>query len=415
VTAPTDPIGDDELDGLFARLDGLRRIGVAVSGGPDSTALLVLLDRWNRHRATPAELHVLTVDHGLRTESAAECQRVVQFAAGLGRSASVLSWSHDGAPPEVDLQAAARDARYQLLADAAGRQGLDAIVLGHTLDDKAETLLLRLGRGSGVAGLAAMADERVVHAVRFIRPLLAVPKTRLTATLEAAGIGWTQDPSNAAADRFSRARVRALMPQLATIGLTVHRLAATADRLARAAAAIEHMVAEVAADGLVDHGGVVSIDVAAWLAAPDEVALRLLAIAHGRVRPARYPPRAAVLEAFLADARSDGHGVRRRTTGGVVLDAVRDRLWVYAEAGRGGFPVLVIDRPGTSVWDGRFEVAVTGPLPRPLTVAAAHGPDARSDLPQRAAETLPLVRFANDDDAGAVDPNLVHLSQVTQL
>lgn len=404
------PVADDELPALFAGLAGAASVGVAVSGGPDSTALLHLLDRHIRSLRHPPRLHVLTVDHGLRAGSDRDAAAVVAYADALGLPATRLAWDHDGAPPAADIQAAARDARYALLAAEARRAGLDVVALGHTLDDKAETLLIRLARGSGLSGLAAMPAEREIHGVRFVRPLLPIPKARLMATLRAAGLGWIDDPSNADTDRFLRARVRALIPSLAGIGLDAARLAATADRLAQADAAIGRMEDEVAARALVDHGGVASIDLAAVAAAPSEIAMRLIVRAHRLVRPAPHPPRASVLDGLLADLRPGRGELTRRTTGGVVLDPVAGRLWLYAEAGRKGFPELVVSTPGTHLWDGRFEVSVPLPPPAPFLVGPARGEERRADLPARAAASLPMLR-----SAGNPVPAGVSIRPVTQV
>lgn len=393
---PTAPVGDDELGALFGDLlAGVCRVGVAVSGGPDSTALLILLHRFTAGR--DVSIHVLTVDHGLRPAARAECDAVLGLAARLGLPASLLVWQHDGAPPAADLQASARKARYRLLAAAARENRLEAVALAHTEDDQAETLLIRLARGSGIRGLSGMPSERHHDGVRFVRPLLGTSKGRLLATLEAAGLPWASDPSNTS-DVFLRPRVRAVMPALAEIGITRERLAATARRLARAAAAIDHMVADLQASAATDHGGVWSVVREKLAAAPDEIALRLLAALATRVRPAEYTPRAEALEAFQsALARPKACGEARRTTvAGVVFDPRPSLVWIYAEAGRLGFPTLPVREPGTFVWDGRFDVEVTGSLPAGAVVTAAAGSERRQDLPKAAAASLPVVRLQAD-------------------
>ncbi|HUG60918.1 MAG TPA: tRNA lysidine(34) synthetase TilS [Methylomirabilota bacterium] len=414
MAGPTGPVADNELDPLFTDLAELGRIGVAVSGGPDSTALLVLLGRWRTARDRSQSLHVLTVDHGLRAGSRGDCERVVRLAGSLGVPASILEWTHPGGPPTADIQAAARDARYRLLADAARTHALDAVALAHTLEDKAETLLMRLSRGSGLSGLAAMERIRTAHGARFIRPLMSLPKARLKATLTQAGIDWVEDPANSATDRFLRAKVRALAPALAEIGLTTERLAATADRLARANDAVDRMTGDLAGRALVDHGGVASIDAGALVDAPEEVALRLIVAAHGRVRPGPYGPRTAGIEQALADLRADPGTMPRRTAGGVVLDPVGDRLWLYAEAGRSGYPTLTVECAGTHVWDGRFEIVVRDQPSHPFTVRAAEGNERRTDLPRRAAGSLPVVVGAAPSSGGLSPPEVV-LRQVTQV
>jgi tRNA(Ile)-lysidine synthase len=400
VTAPSPPVADDELDGLFAPLAGERALAVAVSGGPDSTALLHLLDRWSRRRGGPA-LHVLTVDHGLRPGSADDARFVAALAAALSRPFAALAWRHPDGPPAGDLQAVARATRYRLLATAARERGCAAVALGHTRDDKAETFLIRLARGSGLQGLAAMPAERRFDGIRFVRPLLPVPRARLEATLAAAGTGWRVDPSNDDATRFLRARVRAAMPVLAGLGITAARLAETADRLALADAMIDGLAAGFAADHLVDHGGVVSIDRAALAAAPPELALRVVSAACGLVRPAEHPPRAGSLLRAIAGA-GDPAG-RRNTAGGLVFHPRRDRLWIHAEAGRAGFPLLRIAAAGSFLWDGRFGIELAAPPPAPLLIRAATGAERRADLPAAAAASLPAaVVEATGAPAGGV-------------
>jgi tRNA(Ile)-lysidine synthase len=405
------PVRRDEAAGLFAGLAGLR-VGVAVSGGSDSTALLHLLLAWGGAGA----IKVLTVDHGLRAGSADEARRVADLSARLGVPARILRWEHDGPPPATNVMDAARRARIRLLAAAARAEGLDAVALAHTLDDVAETLVLRLARGSGLKGLSAMAGEREVAGMRFVRPLLGLPKARLVATLAEAGLPHAEDPSNAAVDRFERARVRALMPVLATLGATADRLAGTALRLARADAAVERMVDDLEAAALVDHGGAVSIDRAALAVAPQEAAFRLLARAALMVRPGPYPPEAAVLEAVAGDLAAGRTGPRRRTAGGVVFDRTPDRLWLYAEAGRRGFPTLVVEAPGTHLWDGRFEIVFDRPPGRAWVIAAARGAMRRDDLPPRVAATLPAaVPLGEEDGPGLSGTAVPRIRPVTQV
>ncbi|WP_075215234.1 tRNA lysidine(34) synthetase TilS [Mongoliimonas terrestris] len=398
--AVDDPIADADLDGLFGDLGSIRALGVAVSGGPDSTALLHLLHRHAARSEPSRRLVVFTVDHRLRPEAAREAAAVMAMAAGLGLSGEILAWEHDAAPPVADLQAAARAARYRLIAEAAHRHGVEAVALGHTLDDQAETFLMRLIRGSGVYGLAGMPRERCVHGMRFVRPLLGVPKARLVAACRAAGLTFAVDPSNTA-DRFLRARVRRLAPALAEVGLTASVLAETAHRLARAAAVIDGVVADLRRAAVTDHGGVVSIAADPFRAAPDEVALRLLSGEIRRVRPTDYPPRIAALEAFLDAVRAAPGPIARRTVAGVVIEPKPDRLWLYAEAGRRGFPEVMVSEPCTLVWDGRIPVPIAAPVSPGTVVRAARKDERRKDLPARAASSLPVVVTAAGVLAGA--------------
>ena len=207
------PVDAAQAAGLFAPLLAYRHVLLAVSGGADSTALMWLAARWRQSQAGP-EISVATIDHALRPEAAGECERVAERARRLGFSCLIRRRS--GPALQSRLQEQARAARYALLAEAATELGAQALVTAHTLDDQAETVLMRLGHGSTVDGLAAMRGQSLLATaggtrLALIRPLLSVPKARLIATLETAGIDWIEDPSNSDA-RFERVRLRRAMP-----------------------------------------------------------------------------------------------------------------------------------------------------------------------------------------------------------
>ena len=189
-------IASAERDGLFACLAGFDAVVLAVSGGADSIAMLHLAASWahDQGRSAP-RLSVATVDHGLRPGSAAEARAVATIAAQLGLAHSTLTWT--GAKPARGIQAAARTARYRLLAGHERAHRIDAVAVAHTLDDQAETLLMRLARGSGVDGLAAMQLQASIEGVAVLRPLLGIARARLRATLRQQGATWIDDPTNA--------------------------------------------------------------------------------------------------------------------------------------------------------------------------------------------------------------------------
>ena len=231
------PIAAAEANGLFNALDNFPVLILAVSGGPDSTALMVLAARWREECENPPKLIAATVDHGLRPESKREAKAVGRLARNLGIEHRTLRWT--GSKPKTGLQEAARLARYRLLAEAARKAGARHVLTAHTLDDQAETVLMRMACGSGVGGLAGMGYLASVPAkertgVMLVRPLLGVPKSRLIATLKAAGITYADDPTNRD-PRFTRSRIRELMPSLAREGLTAERFATLARRVERIA------------------------------------------------------------------------------------------------------------------------------------------------------------------------------------
>jgi len=275
-----DPISASDAKRLFADWKGAPALLLAVSGGPDSVALMWLAARWRRALARGPRLVAVTVDHGLRKEAARESRDVKRLARTLEVEHRTLRWT--GEKPRTGLPAAARSARYRLLAKAARDLGATHILTAHTRDDQAETLLMRMLRGSGIAGLAAMARESERDGLLLARPLLQVPKSRLIATLDRAKLGFADDPTNRDAN-FTRPRLRALMPALAAEGGDIRNLARLAARLARANAAVE-----VLADGAerymalrgseaqhsVLHGR--AFDSAVFAGLPEEIRLRLL-------------------------------------------------------------------------------------------------------------------------------------------
>ena len=220
-------VGDGEANALFRGLEDLPGLVLAVSGGPDSTALLVLAARWAKRLKRAPKLVAVTIDHGLRPQAAREAAMVKRLARRLGVPHRTLHWR--GRKPRTGLQEAARYARYALLAQVAMRARFAHILTAHTLDDQAETVLFRLARGSGLFGLTGMAHAAPlplngVREIFLVRPLLHLPKARLVATLKAERIAYAEDPSNHD-PRFTRARLRSLMPALAREGLDARGLA----------------------------------------------------------------------------------------------------------------------------------------------------------------------------------------------
>jgi tRNA(Ile)-lysidine synthase len=274
------PISARDAKRLFADLKSAPALVLAVSGGPDSVALMWLIARWRRSLARGPRLIAVTVDHGLRREAAREARDVKRLASALDLPHRTMRWT--GVKPKTGLPAAARDARYRLLLQAARAAGATHVLTAHTRDDQAETLLMRLLRGSGLAGLSAMARLTERDGIALERPLLDVPKSQLIATLQRAKIGFADDPTNRDT-AFTRPRLRALLPQLAAEGGDVRNLTRLAARLARANAAVE-----VLADGAerflalrdrdaVPHGsGMRSYQARAFATLPEEVRLRLL-------------------------------------------------------------------------------------------------------------------------------------------
>lgn len=339
------PISARAAKQLFAELKSAPALLLAVSGGPDSVALMWLAARWRRSLARGPQLTVATVDHGLRAEAAREAREVKRLAAELGLTHRTLRWR--GAKPNTGLPAAAREARYRLLAQAARSAGASHVLTAHTRDDQAETLLMRLVRGSGIAGLSAMARFTERDGLVLARPLLDVPKSRLVATLKRARIGFADDPTNRDAS-FTRPRLRALLPQLAAEGGDARTLARLSARLARANAAVD-----VLTDGaerflrLRDRGhapqpGVRSFEASAFATLPEEVRLRLLlrsidALGHeGPAELGKVETLLAALDRAMLDqnmaagsrALANGRAILKQTLAGALISFAGGRIHI---------------------------------------------------------------------------------------
>jgi tRNA(Ile)-lysidine synthase len=344
------PISTAEAAALFDDLRSAPALVIAVSGGPDSTALLVLAARWRAGCKRGPALLAVTVDHGLRPESAREARAVKRLATQLGLRHRTLRWTGD--KPTTALQEEARRVRYQLLAAAARGAGAPYVLTAHTLDDQAETVLLRMARGSGLSGLGAMArrtllptssaaddardnnhrdnNHRDSNAIMLVRPLLELPKARLIATLAAMGITFVDDPTNRD-PRFTRPRLRALMPTLAGEGLDAHRLALLARRMRRADATIETAVD--AAIDVVSEGfggcGPITINAEELGRLPAEVSLRVLGRAIDRLGD-EGPLKLGKLEALHAalEAARAAKTRLRRTLAGALITLAGGRILV---------------------------------------------------------------------------------------
>ncbi len=330
-------------------------LGVAVSGGGDSTALLIIAMGWVRERG-----HVIaaaTVDHGLRDESAAEAAGVAGLCARLGiphRTLRTPNLRDAGG----NLSAVAREARFALLGDWARDQGLAAVLLGHTMDDQAETVLMRLARGSGTEGLAAMQPVLRRTGMLWLRPLLGVRREALREVLRKDGIAWIEDPTNEDTD-YDRVKARAALDALAPLGIDAEGLARTARHLQR-----QRRVLERAMDQLARHArlwgafGEVRLDIAAMAEDEPDTALRLLADCLTRVSGAAYRPRfralSTVLDRLLA---GQGAGV---TLSGCLIRCEEGVALICREPN--ACEPMRSFRAGETVWDRRWRVTATPKL-----------------------------------------------------
>ncbi|WP_420566606.1 tRNA lysidine(34) synthetase TilS [Thalassovita sp.] len=336
-------------------------------------AMLHLAVAWGQ-----ADLSVVTVDHGLRPEAANEAQLVADTCASLGVSHTLLRWQGwDGAG---NLQDRARAARYGLISDWAASQGIDHVLLAHTIEDQAETFLMRLARASGVDGLSAM-EDRVMAGVRFHRPLLRAKRRDLRLYLEARGQKWADDPSNADKS-YDRVRLRARAEELAQIGLDAQTLYEVAQNMAQAKEALNWAGADFARVHAQMQGPDLTLGAEAFAALPVELKRRVLVAALRWMSGADYAPRRAAVAGML-QALNAGQGA---TLHGCRVTQRKGRLWLFREYAA----VAQVQALPGQTWDRRW--VLSGPAQAGDRVAAL-GPEGAAQLsaardPMRPAAAL---------------------------
>jgi tRNA(Ile)-lysidine synthase len=406
MTAEDIPLTGGEFEALtapFRPFESAPHFAVAVSGGGDSLALLVLADEWAR--ALGGRVTAVTVDHGLRAGSADEIRKLGGWLEKLAIEHRILTWT--GAKPVAGIQAAARDARYALISAWCREQGILHLFLAHTLEDQAETFLMRLARGSGVDGLAAMPGVTERFGLRLLRPLLSVPKARLRALLRARGQDWIEDPSNRD-ETYERVRIRRLMPDLASGGLDAEALSRTAARMAGARLALEGAACELIARAAFFHpAGFARLERSALTAAPEEVALHVLGRVLMTLGGGDHKPRRQKLERLWAALRQKDLSL---TLGGCRVEERSGGALLICREAR-NLPEISNIQPGRRViWDNRFEAFVGAgrrPAASPISLTALGESGwaevvknapwiRRSAVPRAARASLPAFR----DDAG---------------
>jgi tRNA(Ile)-lysidine synthase len=379
-------VSGDSLEARFAaRMGALlgpdfpSALGLAVSGGGDSMAMLALTHGWAR--VMGVTLRVVTVDHGLRPEAATEAAMVAEECRALGHGHDILRWHWDGTG---NLQAAARDARRDLIGEWRG--DLAHVLFAHTRDDQAETVLMRLLRGSGVEGLAGMAARHHVPDARggwwLMRPLLDETRADLRHYADTLRLPCVDDPSNED-PRYDRVRMRQTM---AALGLDAAALARTAGRMARAAEALQARAEDVAlrivtvetvngavtGDLLIDRDGLAGVE--------RDTQMRLFAEGLCRVASAPYRPRAQALEDLLDRVLGGAGG----TLHGVEVSVTASRIRLAREFAALA-PLQAEARPG-ALWDGRWRLAET--VAPGLTIRAL-GPEGWAQRPENKVFTVP--------------------------
>ncbi|HEX8381996.1 MAG TPA: tRNA lysidine(34) synthetase TilS [Sphingomonas sp.] len=292
--------------------DGL--LGLAVSGGPDSMAMLALAAEALDGRVTAA-----TVNHGLRPEAVDEAVLVARECARIGVAHATLA--PDAAIAGAGIQARAREVRYALLARWALAGGIGVVATAHHADDQAETFLMRAGRGAGLAGLAGVRARATIAGLTVVRPLLDWRRAELRALARRCGLPFIDDPSNAD-DRFERTRVRHLLDAHEWLGPA--NLARSAGYLAEADGDLRAVVDWLWVARATVDGGDVRVDAADL---PREVRRRLVRRAVTVARDAAGLFEPGFGEASNVEALLDGLEQGRRVTQAGILASVRDGRW----------------------------------------------------------------------------------------
>lgn len=379
------------LSGIFDGLTGFSRVAVAVSGGSDSMALLRLVHHWQTQTNGPREIHGLTVDHGLRPESADEAQQVANWCASLNITHHILQWS--GEKPTTGIQAKARQARYDLMSQWCRDAKVPVLMTAHTADDQAETVAMRRERTSSDRSLAAIWPENEWRGVKLLRPLLGERRENLRSYLRDIGQPWLDDPSNENR-AFERIRIRdslagtdvAPLQNLATAAQGRVRIADDERR----AFLLQHLG--------VDDYAVLRFSRPALMAQTSELRVDILSWALATAGDGQSPERASVdaISAWLQDGRET-----RRSANGAIVSARRHVVEVMREPARLRSRFEAVPSDGRVIFDGRFDVKAppgsqVGPMGLPALLKRP------KDVPALAFSALPVVKLPDQTLYSAV-------------
>ncbi len=352
MTGPN-PLTDKE----FSEILGLYGVGpndgpfaVAVSGGADSMALALLF-------ANFAGATYLTFDHDLRADSAVEAMQVHDWLTARGLSHHILKWP--GKKPKTGIQAAARAARYQAMEAWCKKNGMKYLVVAHHMEDQAETFLMRLLKGSGVDGLAAMAPRSpglFVRDIVILRPLLEVPKARLKAFMEGQNQAWIDDPGNENIN-FTRIKIRKILERSQT--LDPKTLAEMAGRIANVKEFLDDMTENLLGFSLETSAlGFATLDKNILASAPEEILSRALSKVLMFISQGNYPPALEKLERLGAALK--GKDFKGMTLGGCqVLPHSPNKILICREV-RNLKSVVNLTPGEEKLWDNRLQVSHEG-------------------------------------------------------
>lgn len=372
-------------------------IAVAVSGGSDSLALAFLAHQWGKaHKHT---IIALTVDHGLRAASAGEARQVSGWCKKEGIEHHILKWKKN--TDRGNLQARARVARYELMTRFCNEHDIHTLLVAHTVDDQAETVLLRIMRGSGVDGISAIASDITVNNVTVMRPLLDVSRTQLQDFLTERKQRWVSDPSNDDT-RYARVVVRQFLTQAPDSQLLTRRLAQTATHMARSREYIEHSIAEhmVQVVDMRDEG-YCYIDLARFRQLHEEAGLRILSKLLTVISGQYYKPRFENIQRLYSHIQNNGCDKGVTLWGcNIQLKKHIGKIMIVRELSAIADDIPLSQAP--IIWDGRFSCTLQHDMPD-ITVGAVgkdgyqalvakHPEFSNHILPKQVIYTLPAFK-----------------------
>lgn len=359
---PSVPAARPDRSPDFSGLARLSHVAAAVSGGSDSMALLRLLHEALQGRSSFPSISVLTVDHGLRAASAAEAVMVKGWSAALGFRHETLRW--EGEKPLAGIQARARRARYDLMSAWCRENGAEALLTAHTMDDQAETVMMRLARTISPDSLTGIPARGQWAGLPVLRPLLGMRRAALRRYLQSAGQNWIEDPSNED-QRFERVRIRR---RLVDEDGQTERLAALAEASAETVERLDKACNRWIAAHLVEEDwGYCHASRQALDGLPAALARRIFGRIIRHYGGGRHAPEREELARLAAWLGTDGP--LRRTLAGTVIGKRRERFWVAREAARIDPDPVPVGRGGQIVWDQRFVVrAPDGSVVRKVSV-----------------------------------------------
>lgn len=376
-----------DVERLFEPIAGATRLALAVSGGADSLGLLLLAQQWAL--AHGVALQVYTVDHGLRPQAHDECRFVLDCARQLDVPARILVW--EGEKPDRHIQAAARAARYRLMAAAMAEDEIDILATAHHIEDQAETVLMRLAHGSGLDGLRGIEKLSSRDGITLFRPLLGLDKAQLQGLVADAGWQPVEDPSNMQ-PAFERVRWREELRNLAPLGLDARRVAEFARRTARADVALDCYARQALKDvASLSPLGVVRLDREKLHALPDEVGLRLLRRALTWVGAGSKPYALSSIESVFEELARGGE-LGGRTLCGTLVRADEAQILLAREDRHLPQEATIVEGGAVVEWDGRFAIENRNP-DWPIKIVTGSG------VTRAMAETVLAHPIADPADA----------------